>query len=166
MGDKKGQLQISFSMIFSIILIVAFISVAIYGIMVFLDIKKCADTGIYKTDLQEEVDRAWNGEESSMIFSRNLPSKIDSVCFIDMQAGERGGNDEEYAKMQKMGLVKTNIFFWPIKNACEGEGTFELNHINISKITSQENPYCVEKQDGKIEINIEKGFYDPLVTLK
>ena len=52
---KRGQLQISFGMIFSIILIIAFVALAVYVIMIFLDTGKCANTGLFKNDLQQEI---------------------------------------------------------------------------------------------------------------
>ena len=49
---KRGQLQISFGMIFSIIIIIAFVAVFIYAITIFMGWKRCAETGLFKEDLQ------------------------------------------------------------------------------------------------------------------
>ena len=78
---KRGALQISFGMLFSVILIVAFIVVAFYAINVFLNLQKCSEMGLYKSDLQSAVDRAWLSEEASEIFEAKVPSNIDFACF-------------------------------------------------------------------------------------
>jgi len=162
---KRGQLQISFGMIFSIILIVAFIAVAIYAIIVFINMKKCSEIGLFKQDLQEEINRAWNSEESSLTFKGNLPSGIQQVCLIDLSKAGKGSNKELYDSLKKYGYVNVNMFFYPIKKVCKDLRAFNIEHINITEITKQNNPYCVNIVDGKVEVKIEKSFYAALVCL-
>ncbi len=165
-NGKRGQLRISFGMLFSIILIIAFIAVAVYAIIMFLNIKKCADTGMFKQDLQEEINRAWTSDSSSEIFSGNLPSSLDYVCFVDVSEEGRGEHKEYYDKLKKYGYSpQINMFFWPLKNTCEGQRGFEIKHIDIKKITAEENPYCIKSIRGKVEVKIEKDFYDALVKI-
>lgn len=161
---KRGAIEISFGMIFSIILIIAFISVAVYAIYIFLGIKKCADTGMFKQELETEIERAWNSEETSVNFSSAVPRKIEKVCFVGLNAGEKGRYKEQYKELKKLGLRNLNMFFSPIKNACERQKGFNLAHLDIEKITEKDNPYCIENT-GEISIRIEKGFYDALVNL-
>ncbi len=163
---KLGQLKISFSMLFSIILIIAFLAVAIYAIKFFLDQKKCAEQGIFKQDLQEEINRAWSSDESSFVFSHTLSKSLDYVCFINSKEGARG-NTELYNDVLKYGLTpETNMFYWPLRKACKDARVFSLEHIDIEKITEKENPYCIEVVEGKVKIKIEKGFSEDKVLLE
>ena len=160
--NKKAQiLGIQFSMIFSIILIIAFIAVAIYAIIMFLNIQKCSNIGLFKDDLQKEINRAWAGDEASFFYDYDLPGSIDEVCFIDSSSNFAGNNKEQYDKIKKLGYVNINLFFYLTNTGCES--IFELEHIDIEKITIDENPYCVSSQ-GKLKI--EKNFGESLVSLK
>lgn len=161
---KLGQIELSFGVIFSIILIIAFIAVAIYAIMMFLSTKKCAEIGLFKNDLQEAVNAAWNGEETNTDFKRSLPVSLDFACFIDTTKPEKG-NYHYYNNVTALGK-NFNMFFWPIKNACKGQGTFNIEHINLEKITESKNPYCIQNVNGKTTIKIEKRFSEMLVKLE
>jgi len=159
---KKAQLEISFGMIFSIILIIAFLAVAIYAIILFLNVKKCSDVGTFKDDLQGEIDRAYSSDESSYVFNGSLASGI-KLCFIDLSKESKGANEEVYTGFKKYGYVKVNMFYWPLQLKCPT--TFNLNHLNITEITKSNNPYCISNIKGKISLKIEKSFYDALVCI-
>ena len=58
-GDKSGQMKISFGMIFSIILIIAFLGFAIYAIMTLLEIIDNAKIAKFVEDLQGDVDKMY-----------------------------------------------------------------------------------------------------------
>ena len=157
--NKYGQMQISFSMIFSIILIIAFIGVAIYAIVVILNLKKCGQIGIFKEDLQEKINKMWSSSGGSDLFESNLPKGIEEVCFID-----RSRPSTEHEDSDRFLAGEDNFFFFPLEESCEGSRTFEIQHIDIEEITSMRNPYCVEN-NGNVEIELEKGVNDVLVTL-
>jgi len=159
---KRGQFQISFGMLFSIILIIAFVAVAIYVIMFFLKMKKCSEISLFVKDLQEEIDRAWSSEESDFLFTRSLPSGIKKVRFIDLSKERSGKENEDF---EESGYSDVNMFFYPIKKSCKGLEAKKLKHINITAITKIKNPYCI-KNEGKVTIKIEKGFYERDVRLK
>lgn len=163
--SKRSQLQVSFGMIFSVFLIIAFIAVAIYAIVMFLGIKKCAETGEFKNNLQEEINRAWNSDETSSVFKESLNTDIQQVCFIDLSEEARGEYKDAYNQIKKLGFVDINMFFYPLKNACQGGKAFLISHLNISEITKQNNPNCFGNIKGKVEIKIEKGFHESLVRL-
>jgi len=163
--SKRSQLQISFGMIFSIILIIAFVAVAIYAITIFLKVKTCSETGLFKNDLQEEINRAWNSDETSSVFKESLNTDIEQVCFINLENEAKGQHKDFYNSIKKLGFVNINMFFYPLKNACEGQKAFLISHLNISEITKQNNPNCFNNIKGKLEIKIEKGFREALVRL-
>ena len=166
---KQGQLQISFGMIFSVILIIAFIGAAIYFINIFLNFKKCSETGLFKQDLQETIDKAFNSEKTSEIFPKegtSLSKEIEIICFADFSRPVTNEDYEEDFKWIKESGKDANVFFLPRENTCEGQESYNLKHLNISKITGSKNPFCFKKVNGKIEMRIEQGIYDNLVTIK
>ena len=80
----EGVFGMSFSMIFSIILIIFFIMAAFMAIRFFMNFQKKSQVGFFLDDLQNSIDKAWQGQESSFNFEKALPSGIDYVCFINL----------------------------------------------------------------------------------
>ena len=163
---KKGQIQIPFGMIFSIILIIAFVTLAVFAIMKFLDVKKCAEIGMFKQDLQETVDRAWASDETSEIFEITLPSGIKKVCFIDFSEPSKGGNNEYFNELQLYIEKHQNMFFWPLGKSCSGLESFEIKNINTGEIVKNENPYCIDIERGadicrSLQDFVYDGSYQP-----
>jgi hypothetical protein len=138
---KKGQVKLSFGMIFSIILIIIFLAFAFYAIKTFLGIQDAAQITKFKNDLKSDVDRVWKSTESSEEKEYSLPSKIDAVCF----------RDDEYE----------NLFFQADKFFEGGK----IEHIDISKMTSVEDFYCIENIEGKIKLILIKEINEALVTI-
>ena len=163
---KKAQLEISFGMIFSIILIIAFVAVAIYAIMAFLNWQKCAKVGMFKTELNSEVDRAWKSFGYSYDYSGTLPSDITYVCFGDLSSAKKGTFQQYYDEIKATSLSKTNMFFIPAKESCDGSRGLEIKNIDIKEITKTNNPYCFKNTNSKIAIHIEKDASGSLVMLK
>jgi hypothetical protein len=162
---KKAQeaIGMSFSTIFSIILIIFFIVVAFIAIKYFLDMKKCTQVGFFITDLQDNINTAWNSQQANFEFTGTLPSDIKYVCFANTSLSLKGETADE------INLYKyedSNMFFYPAQNACDVPN-YKIEHININKIiSSNKNPYCIKNPDGIIKIKIEKSFSDALVSLK
>lgn len=166
MKNKKAQMfHLPFGMIFSIILIIVFIVVAFVAIRHFLGIRDCSQIGLFKDDLQNEIDRAWHSDMTSEIFPPEdstvtyLPSSILYVCFIDIDDEASGDNEDFYSEILKYLHENQNMVFYPPKKACEGLRSFEIKHINITEITAENNPYCVKNVNGKPSMKIEKEFY-------
>ncbi len=141
MGDKTGQMKLSFGMIFSIILIVIFIAFAFYAIRIFLGIQDEMKIEQFGHGLQTDVDKMWKSSHGSQEVEYLLPSKIESVCFAD----------DEYQ----------NLIF----HSEEFVGGKKIQHIDIEKITEDENPFCVENIKGKIKMIIKKDYGEALVTI-
>jgi len=163
MRDKRGQQVISmpFGMIFSIFLIAVFIVAAFVGVRFFLDFGKTADIGMFYKDLQDAVNDAWRGQSSSNNFNINLPNAVKKVCFANLSATitEKG---EEYDLIESFFVYEANIFLIP-PGAGEGMDWNLIDNINLSKITQDRNPYCVDTSDG---LTIRKDFYDKLVWVE
>ena len=161
---KKGQLEVSFGIVFSIILIIVFVAFAVFvAVKIFLP-AKCVTTGLFKTDLQESVDRAWNSEQSSFEIELSLPGEVKKICFIDFNKTHKGAFREEYEAISKFDYKDWNLLFYPTNSACSEQSGIAIKHIDISAITKNSNPYCITNIKGKIKIKID-GYYGKLVKL-
>ena len=161
---RKGQFQMSFGVIFSIILIIAFIFVAYIAIRHFLDLKDCTLVANFYDTLEGEIDNVWKSQSADQAFSSALPSGIGYVCFADMTKAERNAPSGVYQALRRNLVVRHNIFLYPAKSSC-GLSSKEILHLDIQNITRNKNPYCIES-DGKVEFRLEKGFYDALVKVR
>lgn len=142
MKNKRGQMKLSFGMIFSIFLIIIFIAFAFYAIKKFIALQQNLQIETFINDLQDDVDRAWKSPQTSDGFNYSLPSKIKSVCF----------EDDEF----------NNLVFRPPSEDRQGA---TIKYLDISKITSEEDMYCVLNTNGKVKLIISKDFGEDLVTI-
>ena len=142
MCNKRGQMKISFGMIFSIFLIIVFIAFAFYAITKFINLQKTVQIESFADNLQSDIDRAWGSTgRASANEAYSLPNKVESVCFTDNQFN--------------------NLMIRFSESTEEGD----IKHIDIAKITSSENPYCISNIDGKVKLTISKDFGENLVTI-
>jgi hypothetical protein len=159
---KRGQLQMSFGMIFSIILIVAIVGISAYFLINFLRLGKCTEVGLFYNDLEVEVEKGWK----STIYSKNfesakLPSEIEMVCFGDLNQGYSGEYEEEFDFLYRYRSQDKNLFLYPPQEACNiNLAYFNLEHVAI------EDFFCVEPVNGKIKVSMEKNQFDAVVNLK
>ena len=72
---KRGQMKLSFGMIFSIILIIVFISFAFYAIQKILEMQELMKVGKFKDNLEADIDSAWKGSQRSQEVEYILPKK-------------------------------------------------------------------------------------------
>ena len=135
-------MKLSFGMIFSIILIIFFIVFAFYAIQKFLGISDEVKMGKFKDNLQSDVEKMWKSSQGSQEVEYNLPSKINKVCF----------KNNEYENL----VFESDDFV---------QG-YNMNHIDIEKITENENPFCIENVNGKVKMTIKKNFEDVLVRIE
>ena len=161
--EKRGQMQISFGMIFSIILVIMFISFVIYIIIYFLDFSDRVKIEQFEEKLQEDVDKIWRGYQGSKVVNLGLPKEISKVCFIDNSASAIGRNNEMYNDFIMRNTIET-IMYFP-EGSADGKEGFKLNHINVSKITEKENPYCVENRKGTVSFKIQMNYGENLVRI-
>ncbi|MEX0932532.1 MAG: hypothetical protein WDZ77_00315 [Candidatus Pacearchaeota archaeon] len=162
--NQKGQLKISFGTIFSIILIVIFISFAFYTIQKFLGVKNSIQLGKFSEDFQEDVNRVWNSAQGSEKKSYFIPNGVRLVCFADYLSNERGENSNLYDEFILSFYNEENLFFYPRESA-EGFDSIEIRNLNLDKITEINNPYCIENKNGVVILTIKKDFNENLVTI-
>ncbi len=158
----KGQIDLSFGVIFSIILIVAIIGVAFYAITYFLNIKKCSDIAFFYKDLEGEINRAYGSQLYQDVFEGGLPSGIDSVCFGNLSSSLARQYGKEYEFLKRYKDINANLFLYPNKNACDSN----LAYTNLEHVKMSENVFfCSSVKNGKVQIKIDKSNFDSLISL-
>ena len=159
--EKRGDIELSFGMIFSIILIAVVIAVGIYAINYFVGLGKCSEVGLFYKDLKEEVDRAWNSEITRESFDSRLPSGIASVCFGSLENG--GGKFlEEYNALRRYRNQEGNVFLYPPEKSCD-QPVLKVEHIDFSDLGNFE---CFDVIDGVVKFKLEKESFDNLVKVR
>lgn len=154
-SGKRGQIKLSFGMIFSIFLIIIFVSFAFYAIYKFLDIQEGIEIGRFVDGVQHDVDKMWKSTQGSQVVEYRLAKDVEYVCFVDYSNPKAGSSEELYDHLKQNYYEYENLFFYPISSAGE-LNAFEIKHIDIQKMTKSQNPYCIESSDGKIEMTIKK----------
>jgi len=139
--EKRGQMKISFGMIFSIILIVIFIGFAIYAIQKFVGLQENVKTEQFIENLQSDVDTAWKSSQTSKEVEYTVPKDVNNICF----------RDESNNLLLEFNEIPT---------------TRNIEHIDISKTIGTNERLCFSPSDGKVQLTIEKNFGDILVTIK
>ncbi len=139
--NKRGAMELSFGMIFSIILIIFFIAITIYAIIKFLDFQNSIKISKFGSDLQSDIDKMWKGSQGSQEVKYSLPTKIESVCFVD----------DDYQ----------NLIFQSAKIIIGRK----IEHIDTANMTSTEEQYCIDNIKGKVEMVIKKDYGEALVTI-
>ena len=134
-------MKLSFGMIFSIFLIIIFISFAFYAVTKFLNLQKIIQIESFSDGLQKDIDSMWTSPKGSQPETYSLPDKIDAVCFTDN--------------------VFNNLMFRSSEILEENN----IEHLDIATITSGEDPYCIPNIDGKVKLIISKGYGEDLVTI-
>lgn len=162
--EKRGQLKLSFGMIFSIILIVIFIAFAVYAIQKFIDVQNTVQIGKFANDFQNDIDKIWKGSQGLQKKEYVLPKKIDFVCFTDYSSSGKGLNREFYDEFKLLYYETENLFFYPIGSA-KGIDAKEIKRIDLAKTTETKNPLCFENFGGKVSFTIQKDFNEALVTI-
>ncbi len=161
---KRGQMEISFGMIFSIILIIVFLAFAFYGIKTFLAFQDNAKAGKFFDQMQGDIDRIWReGFQSSEQQEYVVPSSANFVCFVDFSSSEKGVNSVFYTDLKRAYSGKENLVFYPVK--ITGFESKEINNIDIVKTTSGDNPLCIKTSNGKVILTLKKDIGEALVTI-
>ncbi len=162
---KSGQTEISFGMIFSIILIIFFLAAAFYAIKVFMGFSDTAKAGKFYTDLQSDIKNIWgNSAFSSGQHDYIIPSGINLVCFVDFSSDAKGKNSNLYTDL-KMGTYTgdENLVLYPLKH--NNFDSKRIDYIDLSEITSAENPFCIQTSNGKVSMILKKDIGQDLVTI-
>lgn len=150
---KKAQLDLSFGLIFSVILIIAFLGFAIYAISSFLKMKSKIEIGKFLDDFQSDVDKFWRASQGADEVSYVLPSGIKEVCFINRASGGNGSRKEIYPELERYSGADGNLVFYPIGSA-KSSNYARIENLNLGGIA--ENPLCFQNRNGKVSITLEQ----------
>jgi hypothetical protein len=149
---KRGQLNISFGAIFSIIIIVATLAVAGYVIYQFVRGTNQVNCALFYDDFQKDINRAWASDgETSYIFSGNVPSGAEKVCFGFLSQDVPDSDDlEAYNFFKKINTIKENLYIYP-KDAC-GDSRYKFEIKNAES----DSFFCVDIVSGSASLRISK----------
>ena len=161
---KRGEMNISFGMIFSIIMIIIFITFAFFAVQKFLGFSNAAQVGKFSSDLQYDVDRIWKGSQGNENQEYVIPGKVKYVCFLDYNSPPSGENINFYEELNQIFFGEENMFFYP-PGSGEGFDSVKINHLDISKTTENGNPLCFSNSKGKISLVLKKDFNEALVSI-
>jgi len=141
-NNKKAQFQLSFGMIFSIILIILFIVFAFYAVRYFLGFQEDIQKKQFVNNLKNDIDTAQRATSISQEREYSLPRDIVKVCFTDSVS-------------QNLEIYQN---FFPESEHIDG--------IVIDQEDLEDNKLCFENIGGKINILIQKSFGEEYVQIK
>jgi uncharacterized protein (UPF0333 family) len=81
--NSRAQMQISFGMIFSILLIIVFVVFAFFGIKKFLEVQDKIVVKNFINNLNNDLEKMWKSSRGSQEAIYVFPNKIEEVCFIN-----------------------------------------------------------------------------------
>lgn len=155
---RKGSIELSFSMIFSIILIIAILAVAFYVISYFIGLQRCTQISLFYDEFQQKINKAWVSEITQERLELKIPASIEEVCFGDLNFANK--RSPEYIDMDRYLGENLNIFLYPGAKACDREfDSAKIEHVNI------EGFFCVDAEEGNVEVKISKKSTDALVNV-
>jgi hypothetical protein len=165
---RKGQIQISFGMIFSIIIIIAIVATSFYVIKYFLNMNKCNQIAFFFNDFQKKVDKAWASGDTQDVFESNLPGSVKAVCFGNSSLTvPTGANNEDVKKYNELKnyiitKIEKNLFIYPSSGSCDSS----LQYYNLKHtIPANGQFFCINTVKGKLSVKITKASNDALVKL-
>ena len=145
MKDNRGAMELSFGMLFSIILIIIFIAFAVYGITKFLNLQKNIQTKTFVDDLNYDIDKLWKSQGAQPV-TYAVPGNVERVCF----------SEDEFEK--------------DIDLEIRGEKsieTYDIKHAKLSEDFSKgQGGNCISVEKGKIALQLEKEYKEILVTIR
>jgi hypothetical protein len=153
----KGQLELSFGMIFSLIIILATIGTAAYFIISFVKTGSCADLQLSYASLQDSIDDVWGAALGEKTVDLRMPRGVTSLCFGDARAT---GNATFRELIDPYLIEGYGLYALPPTKACDGE----LASKQLTKVTG--DFFCVPVRNNKVTIRASKASVgERMVTL-
>jgi hypothetical protein len=136
--NHRAQMQISFSLIFSIILIIVFIAFAFFGIKKFLEIQNSLKSETLMDELQKDIDDLWKSSSGLQKISYNVPKGTEAFC-LEPQIPDSEDDNAYFIPSEYGGRV--------------------LEHIDwVKTIEGTSGRLCFEPRYGKITLTLEKDY--------
>ncbi len=163
---RNGSIEISFGMIFSVIIIITLIGVAVYGITIFLDVGKTAEIGLFYEEFQKSVDEIWSSATTNRVIDYSIPNGISHVCFGSIVNNIDAGRYTSQLKSLRTASSgfqqqSTNVFLYPPENAKD----FAFQKIDKIDTSSLGTFDCFEVRNRKVSIRLSKGEFESLVKV-
>jgi hypothetical protein len=164
---RRGSIELSFGMIFSIILIIALLGVATYAMVAFLRLSKGAGLAGFHQDFQADVDSAWASTLTNKIVEYRVPNGLTHACFGNLTAPTF---NQQFAR-QRQELVKyasgfekqtSNRFLYPI-DAAEEFAFGKVEKIDLGQLSAGFD--CFAVSNGRVRIRLIKEDFNPLVKI-
>ena len=166
--NRRGAIELSFGMIFSVIIMIAIIGVAVYAITAFLQIGKTSQLSLFHQEFQDTVDDVWSSSITNKVVSFAIPNSVELVCFGSLAGSSynpRYENEFTELKRYSSGFEQqnTNRFLYPPQKA--GELAYKkVDKIDLAELTNGFD--CFEVRDGKVRIRLEKTEFDSSVRIE
>ena len=155
--EKRGQFEISFGVIFSIIIIIAIIGVSAYVLVGLLDTGKCASIGLFYDEIKDETDRAWKSSSYSNVLDFKIEDEIEFVCFGNLDQEYDSSFEEQYKSFFRYKSQDNNLFLYPLEKACDGSlASTKIEHYETREF------FCVANENEIVSIKLSKGSFDAL----
>jgi len=162
---KKGQLELSFGMIFSILIIIATLAIAFYVIFKFMQTQECINVGLFFDGLNGKIEEAYKATIVSDSYTSNIPSGITAVCFgyLNQSTVTGGGDSTKQNELKANPATRNsgaNVFFYPLQQGCGGKFPYHKeSHAVVDGF------FCINVENGKLTVKLEKDAFESLVTL-
>jgi hypothetical protein len=140
--NRRAQMEFSFGMIFSVVLVIFFLAFGFYAITRFIELQQSVQIETFLDDFQEDVNAIWKSAQGSQSRTYVLPKKIISVCIKDDPDMNLEFSSEEIIP-----------------------GDY-IKHLDIEKIIEEENPFCVDNLNGKVNFILSKEYGETLVSVE
>jgi len=137
---KRGQMKLSFGMIFSIILVVLFLSFGFYGIKTLLDTQDKVQVEKFVDGLQKKVNDMQGSNYGSDEVSFLLPSHIEGICFV---------NEKNNLQLHEEDFFEERV----------------IDNLNEEKTVGDKESLCIKVVGGKVEFLLSKEYGEGSVTV-
>lgn len=167
--NKRGQiLGLPFQLIFSIILIVVFIYVAVIAIKSILQTGEQLKAANFVSDFRNDLEKSMATTESSVTQKYSLPSGIKYLCFTPNANGMKV-NSTYFPELANYKLQQGKyVFFYPpsYSEKTKIPAYAKVDCENSCLQLAGKNPYCIAVNNGIASITIIKEIGNPYVTIK
>ena len=145
---KRGQLELSFGVLFSVILIIVVIGAAIYFINVFVNTSDCATVQVFQKEVQDSIDSAWRAAKVEQTMHVRAPRGVSELCIGDSASAV--GYASERTALDNYLVQGTGLYLLPVSAACEGgQAGKHLTHASGAF-------FCVRAVKGMFTYHLSK----------
>ena len=136
---RRGQMKLSFGMIFSILLIIFFIAFAFFAVNGIVGFNETAKLEKFVDDFGKDVRKTWRSAGSSLdSHSYSLPANVEKVCLVNPS-----DNDGENLEIH----VSDGAF--PDKR--------KIDYLDLSDVSGGDGK-CFEPVGRRLKLTLEKDF--------